>query len=108
MRVGCMALLYAASEYNDMENDLLAWSKKSLDYWMSLARLHDTYGLPVDLIYVHCDMKGALPQVIQNGSFRPVTSDEFDAGIKDCVKVLQVGGLEYLAETLLQRNSESI
>ena len=90
------------------EIDLLEWSKRSLDYWMSLARLHDTHGLPVDLMYVSCNMKGVLPQVIQNGKLRPVTSEEFESGIQDCVRVLQVGGLERIQEHLLKGKTESI
>lgn len=80
------------------EIDLLEWSKQSLDYWLSLARLHDTHGLPTDLIYIVCESESALPRVIQNGELRAVTSAEFETGIRDCVRLLQVGGVESLGE----------
>lgn len=60
-----------------------------LSYWFSLARLRDESGLPIDLMYYHLERKGALPRVLEAGTSRLVTEDEFQQGIKDCIAVLQ-------------------
>jgi len=69
-------------------NDRSAW-KEMLGYWMSLARIRDEVGLPTDLIYYVARERNALPYLTVNGQLRPVTEDEFEQGIRDCVAIRQ-------------------
>lgn len=54
------------------------------------ARLRDETGIPVDLLYIGAGGKGTLPHVVaKTGETRPVTSEEFEQGVKDCIAILQ-------------------
>lgn len=94
---------------NETKFNLAQWSKESLDYWFSLAEIYDSYGLPIDLIFIKCQEENKLLQVFQKATDndgkeimrpRPVTSEEFEAGIQFCVRIRQVGGLDVLMSHL--------
>lgn len=94
---------------NETKFNLVQWSKESLDYWFSLAEIYDSYGLPIDLIFIKCREENKLPQVFQKSTDndgkeimrpRPVTSDEFEDGIQFCVRVRQAGGLDVVTSHL--------
>lgn len=72
-----------------------------LKYWMRLAQYYDTYGVPIDLIYVNCQMRNALPFVVVDGIKRDVTSEEFESGIMDCVRVRQAGGVHRVVQHMM-------
>lgn len=65
-----------------------------LTWWEEFAKLYDTYGLPVDLIYVNLRDTGNLPE--------GMTSEYFENGMKEAVKILQVGGWEKMQKHLLK------
>jgi hypothetical protein len=86
--------------------NLLESAEHGLTIWMELATLRDTFGVPVDLMYVYLDGKGFLPQVFHNGELRFVTSEEFAKCIKECIVILQGGGLERFVEMLIAQNGD--
>lgn len=86
------------------------WASQQLKWWFSLAEINDTYGVPVDLIFVFCRDRFALPQIYRKNADKygnefayltHVTSDEFEEGIAFCKKVLQAGGWERLRNFLI-------
>lgn len=75
---------------------LLNYSRQQLKHWFDLAKLADTHGVPVDLIYLKCRSENALPVMIeklpQGSTPRPVSMVEFQEGLDVCIKMLQRKG----------------
>ncbi len=102
----------------DMENAskfVAQWSKETLEYWLALAEVYDSYGLPIDLIFIKCREENTLPILFQKATEndgkevmfpRFVNSEEFEDGIKFFVRVRQVGGLDVVIEHLSKTDSD--
>lgn len=87
----------------------LSTAESRLRWWFDLANIYDSYGLPVDIIYLKCRDSNCLPFILEKikDNFgnecwkdRPCTSQEFEDGIEFCVKVRQVGGLDFFLNHL--------
>lgn len=79
--------------------DFLAFSRlpvaEQMGYWDWCAKHADQNGAPVDLMYIKLRDRGVLPPVMEaDGTVRFVSSEEFESGVKDCVRIRQAGGIE--------------
>ena len=79
---------------------LKADAERRLAYWMTLAQLRDETGLPIDIIYLRLQEGNQLPTVVCDGIIRPVSSSEFEEGIRFCVQIRQCGGLAVVMKAL--------
>lgn len=68
-----------------------------LDFWESFAKLHDTFGLPVDLIWLKLRELNCLPL---NKQGEPMKSDEFEKGIRQSIAFLQCGGWRNVSDSI--------
>lgn len=79
---------------------LRADAQGRLAYWMTLAQLRDETGLPIDIIYLRLQEGNQLPTVVSDGIMRPVSSSEFDDGVRFCIQIRQCGGLDAVMQAL--------